>query len=488
MIQSPPKHPSRRFFVAAALGGVAASYYGAALLRSEPRARGQTPSAARALDVRTQGARGDGRTDDTAALAAALKTSDVVSVPAGTFLVSQIEVPAGKTILTEGMDTILRQRPGQPSATPVLRIIGSNVVIGGLRVVGNIDTDTGEWMHAIAIHPKQSTGSLSNIEIGDIIGENIRGDVVEIYPTAPYRASRIRLGHLVGNNVLRSVVSIGGGDDIEIRSCTGWRVGYSHLTVEPDVSCTPATNVRVGHVKGRNAIVAPVSPSVLADEVAIGTLELDPSFALGSMPQYPPGTVIANTGLHLRNCKSLKISQFRANGFGGPAIRQIYGLGELSRQELRLDQAEITGCGRAGRDDEASILGAPDVTHLTIGRLAITLDSPGANGIQSCHGAVIGEVDAVLGPGTRLFRDIQDGMIGPVYARSGAGTLIISGERTEFRGGDVAVDVLGAYSTRLRFRDAVLKGEFVGPNCDSHAFENATLNDHFYGSADGVGC
>jgi len=445
-------------------------------------------AAGRAVDVRSHGARGDGRTDDTAAFNAALKAADVISVPAGTFIVSQVDVPAGKTIQTQGANTILRQRRGLPSGTPVLRITGSNVEIGSLRIVGNIATDTGEWMAAIAIRPNRSTGSLSNVTIGDIIGEDIRGDVVEIYPTAPYDAARIRIGHLVGINIFRSVVSVCGGNDIEIRSCTGPRVGYSHFTVEPDASCTPVRNLRVGHVKGRHAIVAPVSPSVMAEGVAIETLDLDPSYALGSSPEYPHGAAIAKVGLQVRNCKSLNIATFRAKGFQGPAIKQIYNRGELPTQELRIDQAEISDCNRAASPDDAYLVGAPGVTHLIIGRLAIKLDSYGANGIQSFTGAEIGEVQALLGRGARLFRDMRDGIIGPVYARSGVGTLIISGERTEFRGGDIAVEVLGSYSRGLRFRDASLKGEFAGPGCNSHALEHASLNSRFYQSAGGVGC
>ena len=412
----------------------------------------------------------------------------MVWVPAGTFIVSQIDVPGGKTILTQGANTILRQRRGLPSGTPVLRITGSNVEIGSLKIVGNIATDKGEWMHAIVIHPSRSTGNLTDVRIGDIIGENIRGDVVEIYPRAPYDAARIRIGHLVGINVFRSVISVCGGHDIEIRSCTGPRVGHTHFTIEPDAPCTPARNVRVGQVKGRHAIVGPVSPAVMADGVAIETLDLDPRYALGSLPEYPHGASTANTGFLMRNCKSLRIGTFRAKGFQGPAIKQIYNWGELPTQELRIDQAEISDCNRAGSNNDAFVAGAPGVTHLVIGRLDITLDGYGANGIQSFTGAEIGEVQAVLGRGTHLFRDIRDGIIGPVYARSGVGTLIISGERTEFRGGDIAVEVLGSYSKGLRFRDANLRGGFAGPGCNSHALENASLNSRFYRSAGGVGC
>ena len=481
-------HLSRRSFVAAVTGGGAACYLGATLLGSQANTPRHALSAGGVADVRNFGAKGDGRTDDSGAFQAALEAAAVIAVPAGTFLVRQVAVPGGKTILTEGANTVLRQKPGLPSGTPVLKIAGSNVEIGSLKIVGNIASDTGEWMHAIAIHPDRSTGTISDIRIGDVIGENIRGDVVEIYPRAPHDAVRIRIGHLVGNNVLRSVISVCGGDDIEIRSCTGRRVGYSHFTIEPDAPCTPARNIRVGQVTGRHAIVAPVSPAVMADGVALGTLDLDPSYALGSSPEYAHSSGIANTGLLMRNCRSLRIGTFRAKGFQGPAIKQLYNRGELSSQELRIDQAEISDCNRAASHDDAFVVGVPDVTRLIIGRLAIRLDRHGANGIQSCNGAQIGEVEAVLGRGTRLFRDIQDGVIGPVYARSGAGTLIISGTGTEFRGGDIDVEVLGSYSRGLRFRDASLKGGFEGPGCNSHALENASLNSRFYRSAGGLAC
>jgi len=472
----------------AAMGGAATCYLGAALLRGQTRVAANASTARPTVDVRTFGARGDGRADDTLAFKQALQAADVISVPAGTFMVSQIDVPGGKTILTEGASTTFRQRPGLPSGTPVFRITGSNVEIGSLRVVGNIATDPGEWMHGVAIHPNRSTGTISDVKIGDIIGEDIRGDVVEIYPTAPYDARRIKIGQLTGNNVLRSVVSVCGGTGIEIRSCTGRQVGYSHFTVEPDATCTPAKDIRVGLVKGRHAVIAPVSPSVMAAGVAIETLDLDPTYAVASWPEYAHGSEIASTGLLIRNCQALEIGTFRAKGFQGPAIKQIYNRGELSKQELRIDQAEMSDCNRAQSYDDAYLVGAPDVTHLIIGRLAISLDGEGANGVQSCNGAEIGEVEAVLGPGTRLFRDIQDGVIGPVYARSGAGTLIINGDRTEFRGGEIAVEVLGSYSNGLRFRDTSLKGKFVGPGCNTHALENASLNNRSYRSASGIGC
>ena len=481
-------HLSRRSVVAAAVGGGAACYLGATLLGSQANVSRRALSAGGVVDVRAFGAQGDGRTDDTAAFTAALRAADVISVPAGTFIVSQVAVPGGKTMLTQGANTILQQRRGLPSGTPVLRVTGSNVEIGSLKIIGNIATDRGEWMHAVAIHPSRFTGTISDVRIGDIIGENIRGDVVEIYPRAPYDAVRIRIGHLVGNNVLRAVASICGGEDIEIRSCTGRRVGYSHFTVEPDAPCTPARNVRVGQVTGRHAIVAPVSPAVVADGVSIATLDLDPAYALGSSPEYSHRGSAGMAGLVLRNCRSLNIGTFRAKGFAGPAIEQLFNRGELSRQELRIDQAEISDCNRAASPDEAYVVGAPDVTHLVIGRLAITLGRHGDNGIQSCYGAEIGPVEAVLGRGARLFRDLRGGVIGPVHAPSGVGTLIISGDGTEFRGGDIAVEVLGSYSSRLRFHDATLKGRFEGPGCNSHAVENASLNSRFYRSASGLGC
>ena len=165
----------------------------------------------RGLDIREAGAAVDGRTDDTAAWRRALSSSDVIRVPAGTTLVSQIEVPANKTIVTAGFASVIKQLPGQPVITPIIRIVGSNVNVGSLRGIGNIATDTGEWSHVIQLSADEKTGALSDIVIGDIIGENVRGDVITLEARPGYPLSKVKIGNVIASNVLRNGVSVCGG-------------------------------------------------------------------------------------------------------------------------------------------------------------------------------------------------------------------------------------------------------------------------------------
>lgn len=64
------------------------------------------------VNVRTLGAKGDGRTDDSAAIQKALNGNKAVWFPAGVYLVGNLMLRNGQTIQGEGATSILRQRVG----------------------------------------------------------------------------------------------------------------------------------------------------------------------------------------------------------------------------------------------------------------------------------------------------------------------------------------------------------------------------------------
>lgn len=428
-----------------------------------------------AVDVTSFGARGDGMTDDTSAFEAALASGSVVSVPAGTFVLGQIRILSGKTLVTQGRATVLRQKPRLPSGTPIIKVVGSNVVIGSLRAIGNIATDQGEWMHAIDIHASPATGNLSNISIGDIFGENIRGDVLAIYSSDGRTVSQVRVGRLVGSNIYRNVASVCTGRAVEIAAVHGTAVGYMVLDAEPDGTCAPVIGLRVGYVKGRFAAVVGTDSERYCEAVHIDVLDLDTSNTTGSSPAFPPGERLID-GLQVRNSRSLTIGHYRAMGFHGQAIRQLYERGDVSHQSIIVGRAVLSECCRTESTYLSYIQGAPRTTFLQIAELNVKIDRPGVAAVKSCYGARIGTVSASLGPDAHLVNDIEGGFVGPVNVR-GSGTLIVNGRGTVIRGGVGSGTYIAAYSRGLRFENVRLTGGFSGPQ-NGHVFENSTVNGH----------
>lgn len=459
-----PNFVSRRQFVGRALAGPA-------LLCGPVRSSAQLPAGA--VDVRSFGARGDGRNDDTAAIQAALAAASAVLIGEGTFIVNQIRVPSGRSLLTHGHATILRQRPGLPSGTAMLKVVGSNVSIGSLRAIGNIWTDRGEWMHVVEIAATPQTGDLENIQVADIAGQDIRGDVLTIYSSQGRTVSNVRAGRISGSNVYRNVVAVCTGRGVEIAAVEGAGVGYMVFDAEPDGTCAPVSGLRVGSVRGRFAAVVGTDSIRYCEGVHIDVLDLNPSYTTGSSPSYPPGELLVD-GLQVRNCRSLRIEQYRARGFHGQAIRQVYDSGDVPRQIISVGRADLSDCCRTERNYLSYIQGAPGVTLLQVDQLNVVIGRPGVAAVKNCYGAQIGPSAAVLGPDAHLLNDTEGGVVGPIDVR-GSGTLVVNGRATVIRGGAGSMNFIAAYSRGLRFQNVRLTGGFSGP-AGNHVFENSTVN------------
>ncbi|WP_049623640.1 right-handed parallel beta-helix repeat-containing protein [Frateuria defendens] len=191
-----PASGSRRAFLRqAGLAAVAPWVLGAAAGRSFASAFLAAIPGTTVIDVRSKGARGDGRQDDTAAIQAAIDAlpaeGGTVTVPPGIYLVDA----ARSIVLRSG--TRLRMAPqAQLQAMPnglerscVLKVLQvSNVEIVGGRIVGERDQhrgDTGEWGHGICIRAAHQV-SVRDIQVTDCWGDGVfigatgrRGSAVE---------------------------------------------------------------------------------------------------------------------------------------------------------------------------------------------------------------------------------------------------------------------------------------------------------------------
>ncbi len=257
--------------------------------------------------------------DSTSAIADAVAAGSVVSIPLGTWRVSTISIPAGRTIQTAGFATTLQQVPGtttpQGDALPIVSIVGSNVEIGSFSAKGNIHTDYGEWSHALQI---AGAGPISNIKIGDISGTDIRGDVLYVTDSTAAPLSNVRFGTITGTNILRSIVSITGGVDITGAAVIGGNSGYTTLDIEPNAGAQAPDRITIGKVEGGKLQLASASPSVVIGSVEIALLDLNTAYQSPPDPAYTrqDGSSYFDTdiGILASSWQRLRIGEYRATG------------------------------------------------------------------------------------------------------------------------------------------------------------------------------
>lgn len=382
---------------------------------------------------------GDGVSDETAKIQAILNDHENVyfPLPASAYLITSIDIPAGRTIRTESVAVKFQQKSGQPAGTRVFTVMGSNVTIGDMTIQGNIATDTDEFNHAIAVASTWSGVALSNVSIGNIKTVNIRGDGVYIGQTVANGAvSNVRVESVDGNNVLRNVVSIVGGSDIDIGQVSGSAVGYMHVDVEPDGTVTGnCFNVRVGQVKGRHIGIVlnnPSGTSTFNENIRFEEVNLDPAFAAQSTPAYSAGSSIAPSAVWLRSLRSGYIGSLKVNGFNSAAIVSVSG--GVGIESLFVNQATLTDCAK----NDATNYSYVRCANVTFGYLrAVTQAASAAqrvisdNGCQVLAGNIrLGNNSSVVRAGTNCL--LQNTVISGAgatntYVAIGADNLKISG-------------------------------------------------------------
>jgi hypothetical protein len=437
------------------------------------------------VNAKNYGALGDGSTDDTDSLQRMLNSLKAIYIPAGTYCITQLNIPRGAVVRTDGLSTIFQQLPGQRTATPLIRITGSNVVIGSFACKGNIQSDTGEWMHAIQIIADDTTGSLANISLGEVAGQNIRGDVLLLAAAPQFTLSGVSAKSVSGDNIFRNIVSICGtgaaGGKINIERIEGEHVGLYHLDVEPDVG-TPVADVSVGTVRGRNVgIVAPAA-NVSVQTVAIDTLELSPEYSSGSTPDYPNVELIRPHGLQLRNAASVKIGSLTARGFDGQAIKYVDS--ELRSMELEVESCTIEDCCRADLVHPAYILGAGVQAAIHIGRLDVAIQRDGISALMLASGCSVLSVKASLAPNTRLLNSCAAAKVSNVDVTGAYANLAVNTANATFTGGSGSFTTIAYNCDQLSFDGMTLQGSFAGGSPEqSHLLQDTTLNGQYYASA-----
>lgn len=466
-----------------------------------------TPSAARNtvafrqdleyVNVKNLGAVADGVTDETTLLQGIITNNRSVYFPAGTYLVSTLNIPSDTRILTDGYLTIFKAKSGVVGDYSVLSVVGSRVSIASCKIQGNISTDTGEQRHAIQCYANASSGNLSDITIGNIIAENMRGDGLYIGNAAGYTITQVSAGSIFANNVYRNGVSITGGKDIYIRSINGTAVGLITLAIEPNLNCGAITNVLIDYIKGHSAQVAGPSAADYCSNITINNLDINPAYQSYSTPAYSNRGSYANDGLVLRNIKSLSIDQAKIEGYNRMGINCLYSGGELGVKDLYIKSLEILDCAKTDTQYYAFILATSATMNIKYLKTVASVTNQRV--FDALTNSSIERIDFTFSNDVSLFRNCTYINVGNIVASGTTGSILTTCNNITLNGGSISAQYLAAYSSKCIFNNITVTtpGAAFNSTYTNHSINNSTINtvyhsgnvyyDHLFGTFNGTG-
>lgn len=445
------------------------------------------------LAFKDYGAIGNGAADDTTPATNALTAARKIDVGIGTFILTSLTIPASTVVTTEGVNSIIKQKPATGPNTRIIKL-NSDTKIETLKVQGQLNQGandtTGEQNPAAFIYLESTdTASKSKIVLGDITGQDIRGDIVTtgVHPTAytaGYRLSGMRMGRISGDNIYRNVVSLTGGNGYVIHSIIGTHVGYMHFDIEPDVGSGPVEDVWVGRIQGRFVGLVGPTAADYVDRVFIESMLLDAALTTGSTPAYTVGLTHA---LQIRNLKYAHIGKARVTGFAGAGVKQIYNGGELAKQTLHFGELDVSNNCTADAVNYGYVTGASGVTRVLIDSLRGTISDPKA-ALLTCDFCHVRSADVSNASSAGLLRSCANALVMNLN-HAGAGGVFIATDNLVAINGKVAAtaSVLCSFSAKPLFIGYDVTATTLFNTCTNARLLHSTINGVFYYDyADGV--
>lgn len=272
------------------------------------------------VSVQDFGAIGDGVNDDTSAIQLALNSGHrTVYIPEGTYLVSQLTIPANIILFGDGVTSILKQTTNanmlvldSGSSTTTI----SNIEICNLKLLGEVTTKAfSEFVHLIAFY------GVSNFHIHDCTIEGFRGDGIYIGNGSNERHNK---NVCVSNCVINGVNS-DNRNGISVIDCDGFIAHDNYfvnisrfnmpgaIDVEPNNAYNIVRNIKVYNntfynIGGNVAIVGIVVAPGLAISPVTNIVIRDNNFRDSSSPNnvfvgvgYAPTNTSISNGIVIAN-------------------------------------------------------------------------------------------------------------------------------------------------------------------------------------------
>lgn len=165
------------------------------------------------------GVTGDGVTDDTAAIQAALDVLDYVYFPDGTYMIDADEslFPRSNQTIVLSNNAVLKAMPNASDSYAVIRVWEcDNVSISGGKIIGERNEHTeidGEWGMGIQVHNNSTNISIRNMEIKDCWGDGIYvGDENDT------RENNVLIDNVICDNNRRQGLSITYANGVTVRN------------------------------------------------------------------------------------------------------------------------------------------------------------------------------------------------------------------------------------------------------------------------------
>ena len=335
------------------------------------------------VSVTDFGADSTGATESTTAFTNALAASRFVYVPAGTYLVDQINITqVGTRLFTAGMSVTLQQKnTAGRYDSPIINVKVSNVSIGDMKFIGNIATDTGEFNHCINV---VGVGTeIRNVTLGNYYATNIRGDVIYVGGTTTTPIYDENIASIDGDNIYRSICSVTGGQGVRIQQIFGNRVGYRNIDFESNVGSQNVDDCWVGFVRGGAVQLASDSAAIRIGSIQIDQLDLDNAY----MPAPTPYAAFTNPagpdiGVICSRFEYFKIGSLKLNGYGATGII-ISQTGSEAKGRLVIDYLEATNIAPSGAYQTVIESTGATLVEINSGKVTLTAGSALLKGLDA---------------------------------------------------------------------------------------------------------
>lgn len=274
------------------------------------------------VSVKKNGAKGDGKTNDTQAIQATIDQNKAIYLPKGVYLVSHLTILDDKRLKTDGFATILRQEPNpckiqsHDKNKALVHINGSNVTLDSLSLEGDINCYEGQQNHAVLILPLGR--KIENIVLKGVKAKNFRGDGICIagYEATNY-AKNVKISNLFVTNCYRNGVSITTGETIRLDNIQTEGVGLFGIDIEQDDNLTIARDISISNVKIAGLGIS--GHGGMVENVVVKNADLDGKRRGCTVHDFMEN--LMPDGIAVQKAQNLRLENVKIRNFGGFGIR-----------------------------------------------------------------------------------------------------------------------------------------------------------------------